>query len=167
MQGRPLGLSRLTGVPSLRAEEGEELGGLPRDAPPYSCRLESLGPVKHLDWAAGRHGQDDGSAKLKLEPGKADPFPTAPAHGACLPYLGAQGTVHSLRSSPSSHPPRPPPGACASRTSRALRTGTRAQRRPPHPAPSPRGAWTAGSLGQQSSVSRWAATPLRTSCEAF
>ena len=87
MQGRPRGLSCLTGVPSRRAEEGEELGGLPRDAPPYSCRLEPLGPVKHLDWAAGRHGQDDGSTKLKLEPGKADPFPTAPARGACLPYL--------------------------------------------------------------------------------
>lgn len=139
MQGRPLGLSRLTGVPSLRAEEGEELGGLPRDAPPYSCRLESLGPVKHLDWAAGRHGQDDGSAKLKLEPGKADPFPTAPAHGACLPYLGAQGTVHSLRSSPSSHPPRPPPGACASRTSRALRDGHQGPAPPPTPGPFPQG----------------------------
>ncbi|KAJ1070164.1 hypothetical protein K5549_006712 [Capra hircus] len=91
------------------AGEGEELGGLPRDAPPYSCRLEPLGPVKHPDWAAGRHSQDSGSAKRKLEPGKADPFPAAPARGACLPYPGAQGAVHSLRSAPSSHPPRPPP----------------------------------------------------------
>ncbi|KAB0349113.1 hypothetical protein FD754_013970, partial [Muntiacus muntjak] len=121
------------------AGEGEVLGGVPRDAPPYSCCLEPLGPVKHLDWPAGRHGQDGGSAKLKLEPGKANPFPTAPAHGTCLPYPGTQGTVHTLRSSPGSHPPRPPPGACAGRTSRALRDGHQGPVPPPTPGPFPHG----------------------------
>ncbi|KAM9679736.1 aryl hydrocarbon receptor repressor isoform 1-T1 [Dama dama] len=121
------------------AGEGEELGGVPRDAPPYSCCLEPLGPVKHLDWPAGRHGQDGGSAKLKLELGKANPFPTAPARGACLPYPGTQGAVHTLRSSPGSHPPRPPPGACASRTSRALRDGHQGLVPPPTPGPFPHG----------------------------
>ncbi|XP_068846809.1 aryl hydrocarbon receptor repressor [Capricornis sumatraensis] len=121
------------------AGEGEELGGLLRDAPPYSCRLEPLGPVKHPDWAAGRHSQGSGSTKRKLEPGKADPFPAAPARGACLPYPGAQGAVHSLQSAPSSHPPRPPPGACPGRTSRALRDGHQGPVPPPTPGPFPQG----------------------------
>ncbi|XP_033292555.1 aryl hydrocarbon receptor repressor isoform X1 [Orcinus orca] len=127
---------------------GEELGGLPRgpscprerrDVPPYSCHLEAQGPSKHLNWTPGRHGQDGGT-KLKLEPGKGDPFPAAQARGACLPYPGTQGTVHAVRSSPGSHQPKPPPGPCASRTSTGLQDGHQGQAPLPTSCPFPQGS---------------------------
>ncbi|XP_026981209.1 aryl hydrocarbon receptor repressor isoform X3 [Sagmatias obliquidens] len=127
---------------------GEELGGLPRgpscprerrDVPPYSCHLEAQGPSKHLNWTPGRHGQDGGT-KLKLEPGKGDPFPAAQARGACLPYPGTQGTVRAVRSSPGSHQPKPPPGPCASRTSTGLRDGHQGQAPLPTSCPFPQGS---------------------------
>ncbi|XP_057566152.1 aryl hydrocarbon receptor repressor [Hippopotamus amphibius kiboko] len=136
--------------PEWAAEDGgaEELGGVSRsptclrelrDLPPYGCRLETPGPTKHLNWTTGRHGQDD-SAKPKPEPGKGDPFPTGPARGTYLPYPGAQGTVHAVRSSPGSHPPKPPPGACVGRSSRAWRDGHQGQAPPPTSCPFPQGS---------------------------
>ncbi|NIG61954.1 aryl hydrocarbon receptor repressor-like [Pontoporia blainvillei] len=142
LHGKP---SYLAGVSSCRDGRGEELGGVPRgpscprerrDVPPYSCHLETQGPSKHLNWTPGRHGQDGGT-RLKLEPGKGDPFPAAQDRGAGLPYPGTQGTVHAVRGSPGSHQPKPPPGPCASRTSRALRDGHQGQAPLPTSCPFP------------------------------
>ncbi|XP_031298232.2 aryl hydrocarbon receptor repressor [Camelus dromedarius] len=130
---------------------GEALGGLlsgslglreQRDTYMSSCRLETLGPTKHLNW---KSSQDSG-AKLKLEPSQSDPFSAhTPPHGACLPHPGVQGTIQAssavaFRNCPGSHPPKHPPGACAGRTSRALQDGHQGQMHPPASCPFPQGS---------------------------
>lgn len=71
----------------------------------------------------GKRGQD--GARLKLEPGRGEPFPThATSRGSCL----SPPTVPAFRNPPSCHQA---PGAFPSRASRALRDGGQGPAHPP------------------------------------
>ncbi|XP_027462711.2 aryl hydrocarbon receptor repressor isoform X3 [Zalophus californianus] len=136
---------------------GDEHGRVPsgssgargrREIHAYSCCFEAPGPVKHLSWMTGKHGQDGGT-KLKLESSKSDPFSMcAVSLGSCVPCPGVQGAVHTsgvtaFRNSPSCHPGSHSPSAYTSRTSRtsrALRDSDQGQVHPPPSCPFPQGS---------------------------
>ncbi|XP_064452988.1 aryl hydrocarbon receptor repressor isoform X3 [Mirounga angustirostris] len=137
---------------------GDEHGRVPggssgargrREIHAYSCCFEAPGPVKHLSWMTGKHGQD-GDTKLKLEPSKSDPFSMrAVSLGSCVPCPGVQGAVHTggvtaFRNSPSCHPGSHSPSAYTSRTSRALRDSDQGQVHSPPSCPFPQGSLDSG-----------------------
>uniref|UniRef100_A0A452VAR4 Aryl hydrocarbon receptor repressor n=1 Tax=Ursus maritimus TaxID=29073 RepID=A0A452VAR4_URSMA len=137
----PEGHGRVPGVSS--AARGR------REIHAHGCCFEAPGPVKHLSWMTGRHGQDGGS-KLKLEPSRSDPFSMhAVSLGSCAPCPGVQGAVNTsgvtaFRNPPSCHPGSNSPSAYASRTSRALRDSDQGQAHPPPSCPFPRGSLDSG-----------------------
>ncbi|KAF6122945.1 aryl-hydrocarbon receptor repressor [Phyllostomus discolor] len=107
-----------------------------REIHAYDCCFETPGPMRQLNWATGKHGQD--GTKLKLEPSRSDPFSVhATPRGSCLPYPGTPGTVPAFRNSPGS---QQSPSAYTSQPSRAFRDGDQGQVHPPTSCPFPQGS---------------------------
>ncbi|XP_069913064.1 aryl hydrocarbon receptor repressor isoform X2 [Oryctolagus cuniculus] len=92
----------------------------------YDCRLQTPGPVRHLSWTAGAHGEGGGS-RLRPQPSRSQLGSVqAMPRGSCVPYPSVQGSggargTAAFRDSPASHLPSRCPDAYASRTSRPPR----------------------------------------------
>ncbi|XP_074135305.1 aryl hydrocarbon receptor repressor [Sminthopsis crassicaudata] len=106
-----------------------------REALMYNCSIETLGPMKHLNWTAEKHDQD--GIKLKFEPNKTDKcFLQEETLNSCMPYPGVQNTcntnnISTFRSSSNSQTMNSPLSAYPNRIIRPFYNGDQSHLNPP------------------------------------